>query len=194
MYASIEEAWNNDTTIPLFSTYNNNKECEIKEYKSPIKRIDDNILIDEPPINMMGTPVHHNKNNYNKYHQEQLIRPKSRYGHTHMDYDDRFNEIKYGSKNKIIEEFIDSDDEYYDIEESKKEMKCIDHLKHILKCKRCFKILKKKFRGKDMVTKKQYNFIDDFLTNDVKEILMVILIGIFIILILDIFIRILEKK
>ena len=247
MYANIEEVWDNNNTLPLFSTYNHHNEfdnqCEIKEYKSLNKRIDNNILIDDPPISsnkmMMGTPIRRNKNNYNRFHQEKRSRspyrkrydsrpeqPEIEYENDfepyHENNDYRFNEIEYGSnkqnrknrrrkrrrREKVIENFYMDHDEYSDHDLSdiddlyddqptnviEKESSCTDHLKHILKCKICYKIMQKKFGKKNQMIKKQSSLLDNFFTDDVKEILMVIVIGIFIILILDIFLKIIEKK
>ena len=128
----------------------------------------------------------------------------------------KFDEIKYESdksnerKKKIIEnfgtdiyEYTDPelpyvDDLYSDNEQNVshkiKKPNCADYLKHILKCKKCYKIMQKKFGKKNKIIKNRQSFLDEFFTDDVKEILMVIVIGIFIILILDIFVRIIDKK
>ena len=173
MYANIEEVWDNNHTDFNMQICKKNKN------------------------NMMGTPVRRYKNNYNNFDKEYI-------NDLYNNENDKYNEIIYNSnkrKKKIYETFnVDSEQDISDgylsdnLYPYEKELDCIDYIKHILKCKKCYKILSKKFKKNNKIVHKKSNYIDKFLTNDVKEILTVIIIGIFIIIILDLFINLVNRK
>lgn len=174
MYANINEVWDNNNMYPLLSTHNDNQEINniynTNKYKSLNERIDKNILIEEPELNIMGTKINnnnHHNNNHNNYHQN-------------------YHNIEHFSSD-INKDYDIIDEEVY---EPPKKLNCRDYITHVLQCTKCLNILKKKLIKKQT----KINIIDNFLTDNVKEILIVILIGIFIILILDIFVRILDKN
>jgi hypothetical protein len=85
-----------------------------------------------------------------------------------------------------INKMMQNDDniEHFDI------TSCNEYISHVLKCKKCYNIIKNKMN----IMKNTNNHLDNFLTNDIKEIIIIIIIGIFIILILHIFVKIINNK
>lgn len=212
MYCSIEEAWNvNNTNLPIMPEYpgpnnndDNNKyinniegffENEYASYQSDkaLERLDNNILIEEPPRNHNKIPplppfeTNEPKKRYNgnmrfmeKPSLDEILNENSDIEFSDSEYGPAdFEEEEFRRRNskrnkKVIEKFSD-----------KKVDNCEQILYHIMSCDECYNKLRKKMNKESP--------IDKFFTNDVKDILMVIIIGIFIILILDIFVKILKK-
>lgn len=101
-----------------------------------------------------------------------------------------YNEYDYFTpKKQVVENFSTRYNNENINLQHKKIDNCSEFLKHILVCDNCSFLMKKKFQS----IIKYDNIVDKYFTDNIKEILMVILIGIFIILILDIFMKIIKK-
>lgn len=92
-------------------------------------------------------------------------------------------------ENKIYEQVNEIDNIYSDINTEdilpikKNELSCEELINKVLSCKKCKNMLMKRLLTDNLV-------IPDFNSNETKEIMIMILIGLIIIIIIDLFIRI----
>ena len=211
-YCSIEEAWNSNNTIEGFA---NTIQHDLDEYKQRFS-IDNNQRNDyqKPDINKYDYLSHDPKvNNHG------IIDSKPSSEEDHMSREENHIISKKGNvsnkkhilheESNIFEESeskITKDIDFSELEDlsdeepvvktkkrvkfdkstkhiKKSEPSCNELINKVISCEKCLKLFKNKLNLHN-------NFLDTLLSDNNREIFMVILMGIFTILILDLFVRI----
>jgi hypothetical protein len=123
------------------------------------------------------------KNNNNFRIDEDTLIPPKREKNLYID-DQIYNDYNYDNYNNYKPKTEDKPV----IEKFSSIIKCSDILNHLSKCDKCQEIVKHKYNIK-IIQEKNFSFVND----NMKEIFTIILFGIFMVLILDIIVKIIKS-
>lgn len=162
MYCSIQEAWSNDNTMEAFINKRNNRQIITKDEECPLED-------KRSHINRQYT-----YNNVNDVARNMNVNSKTQEVETEIE---PFNStIDVGS--------LLATETATEASEAPPEFTCDDFLVHLENCRKCRRKMEKRF------CKQKKNIVQILLSDENKEFMTVILIGIFIIMTLDLFVRI----
>ena len=121
-----------------------------------------------------------NRHDYANYNENNIVE--------HLENNSE-NNLNLNKLEDLSGELIEEEEEEESIHKNSilepkcdKNMTCKELIDKILNCKECLNLLKQRYKSN--------NILDSLLTDNNREILMIILMGIFLILILDLFVKI----
>jgi|SaaInlStandDraft_5_1057022.scaffolds.fasta_scaffold02730_5 hypothetical protein len=179
MYCSIDEAWNNKNSIANLSkryqeNFNDNTDNELDKYK-----INDNDLIQTKKEEQIFVPRQDERQN-----TRQDERKDARYNKA-PDTVYNNNMLNDSEDLKTEDIMLSTEEPLFTIPTKpslkKKDKECKDLVNKVLSCPTCRKLIENKLNK---------NPLQNFINGEVREILILILIGLIIMILIDLFIRI----